>query len=186
MSNLTLIIITGLPCTGKTTFGKNLSEEIGFPFISKDNIREILFDNFGWSDQYIQKRISKANHDLLYYFVEQNLKVDQSVIIENVFKPEKAENRINKLKKRYCFNIIQIRLIAKGQTLYSRFKERANSKRHPGHGDIERLEEWKSYLMRGMVEPLQVGGDLIDIDTNDFENVDFETALDAIKSAISK
>ncbi|MFZ4462043.1 MAG: AAA family ATPase [Patescibacteria group bacterium] len=40
-----LIIITGLPCTGKTTLGRKLAEELRLPFVSKDDFKELLFDD---------------------------------------------------------------------------------------------------------------------------------------------
>lgn len=51
MSKISLIIITGLPGTGKTTLGRKLAEEFRLPFISKDDIKEFLFDNLGWKDR---------------------------------------------------------------------------------------------------------------------------------------
>jgi predicted kinase len=46
-----LIVITGLPGTGKTTLGRKLAEELALPFISKDDIKELLFDGLGWEDR---------------------------------------------------------------------------------------------------------------------------------------
>lgn len=42
-----LIIINGLPGTGKTTIAKPLASKLGFPLIAKDGIKEFLFDTVG-------------------------------------------------------------------------------------------------------------------------------------------
>jgi len=46
-----LIIINGLPGTGKTTIAKPMAEQLGFPLVSKDTIKEFLFDTIGVSDR---------------------------------------------------------------------------------------------------------------------------------------
>ena len=42
-----LLVVTGLPCTGKTTLGKYLASQLKLPFIHKDGIKETLFDLLG-------------------------------------------------------------------------------------------------------------------------------------------
>jgi adenylylsulfate kinase-like enzyme len=44
MSKPFVIIITGLPGTGKTTLGKHLTQRYHLPCLHKDGIKEILFD----------------------------------------------------------------------------------------------------------------------------------------------
>jgi len=46
-----LIILSGIPGSGKTTFSDYLSKELGIPAISKDFIKEILFDDLGFQSR---------------------------------------------------------------------------------------------------------------------------------------
>jgi shikimate kinase len=46
-----LIIISGLPCTGKTTLGRKLAQDLSLPLICRDSIKESLFDSLGYSDR---------------------------------------------------------------------------------------------------------------------------------------
>ena len=39
-----LIIIAGMPASGKSTYARKLSRALGYPIIEKDNIKEQLFD----------------------------------------------------------------------------------------------------------------------------------------------
>ena len=50
MTKSLLIIINGAPCTGKTTLGRKLAKQLRLPFLSKDGIKEVLFDTLGWED----------------------------------------------------------------------------------------------------------------------------------------
>lgn len=44
MSEPLIILITGLPCTGKTTLGYKLAKRYSLPFVHKDGIKELLFE----------------------------------------------------------------------------------------------------------------------------------------------
>ena len=42
-----LVVVSGLPASGKTTVGRVLSEGLSLPLIDKDAILEALFDSLG-------------------------------------------------------------------------------------------------------------------------------------------
>ena len=45
-----LIIIAGMPATGKSTLAKSLSAELSLPILEKDEIKEAMFDTLGYAD----------------------------------------------------------------------------------------------------------------------------------------
>jgi dephospho-CoA kinase len=51
MPNNFLIIVTGGPGTGKSTFSETLSTHISVPLINRDEYKEVLFDSLGYSDR---------------------------------------------------------------------------------------------------------------------------------------
>ncbi len=184
MSKISLIIITGLPGTGKTTLGRKLAEELRLPFICKDDIKELLFDGLGWQDREWSKKIGGSSYDLLYFITESLLKAEKSLIVETNFNPKFADKKFLDLKEKYNFLPFQIRCTTDGEILLDRFTKRANSDdRHPGHIDSGSLDEWRPILLQGKIEALNVGGEIFDIDTSDFNKVDYDKLFSAIKSA---
>src|ERR1700712_3623889 len=105
---LSLIIVTGLPCTGKTTLGRHIAKELGWPFVHKDGIKESLFDHLGWSDRAWSKLLGRASSELLYYFAETQLAAGHSFVIESNFDPTFATPRFQALQAQYGFTPIQI------------------------------------------------------------------------------
>lgn len=171
----TLIVITGLPCTGKTTLANKIAEELKLPLISKDEIKEKLFEELGYKDIEQSERISKMTYTTLFEMVESNLKANISTIVESNFSAQLSNDIFLDLKNRYDFSPIQIRCITDGNILVERFKQRANTgERHPGHFDSVLTKELEPYLLKGKITPLDIGGEFMDIDTSDFEKIDYE------------
>jgi predicted kinase len=187
MSKIPLIIITGLPGTGKTTLGRKLAEEFRWPFICKDDIKELLFDGLGWQDREWSKKLGVASYGLLYYITETNLKAGKSLIVETNFHPMLSTAKFLDLKKKYDFVPFQVRCITDGEILLDRFTKRAHSdERHPGHVDSENLDELRPILLQGKIEALEIGGEIFDIDTSDFNKVDYDKLVSAIKLATNR
>ena len=42
------ILVTGIPASGKSTMARFLAEAFGLPVISKDRIKECLYDTMGF------------------------------------------------------------------------------------------------------------------------------------------
>lgn len=69
MSKLAVVIITGLPCTGKTTLARRIGSELSLPVVGRDDIKERLFESLGWKDREWSRMLGRASWDLLYYLV---------------------------------------------------------------------------------------------------------------------
>lgn len=184
MSKTLLIIISGLPCTGKTTLGRKIAKEFRLPFISKDDIKESLFDDLGWTDREWSKKIGAASYKLLYYYMDSLLSAGIPFIVESNFKPEFENEKFLNLKEKYGFEPFQILCKTNGEILLERFKARSESgTRHPGHVDHLNYEEFKEPLLKGRLDNLNIGGKVFDIDTTDFNTINYDALFSAIKSA---
>lgn len=184
MSKTLLLIISGPPCTGKTTLGKKIAQELRLPLISRDDIKESLFDSLGVKDREWSKKLGIASYQVLYKMVDSLLQGSQSFILESNFKPEFDDKRFLDLQKKYDFRVFQIMCKSNGEILFERFKKRSESgERHPGHVDDQNYDEFKEILLKGEHRALNIGGKVFDIDTSDFNTIDYDLIFNAIKSA---
>ena len=77
MKEKNIILITGAPATGKTTYGRIISDKFGMPFISKDKIKETIYDAMSENKllEYEEKRrIGSTSYSVLYLISEELMK----------------------------------------------------------------------------------------------------------------
>ena len=179
----TIIIVTGRPAAGKSTLAKWLSQELKLPLVSKDSIREELFDRLGWKDRKWAQELGKASVDMMFYFARAELEVGHSIIMDNSFYPPASNPRFLALKKQYHVESIQIVCDSDRETLFQRFRSRTETgNRHPGHGDQDVLEELYVNLADASSQELDIGGSVIEVDTTDFADVDYQGILKQLKN----
>lgn len=177
-----IIIVTGRPAAGKSTLAKWLSQELKIPLVSKDSIREELFDRLGWKDREWAQLLGKASVDMMFYFARTELAVGHSIIMDNSFYPPISNPRFQALKEQYRAQSIQIVCDSDRETLFQRFKSRADSgNRHPGHGDQDVLEELYKGLTDNSSQILDIGGSIIEVDTTDFATVNYQEIFKQVK-----
>lgn len=159
-----LILITGVPASGKTALTIALSKRLGCPAFIKDVVKEELFNTLGCDNRKRSRELGVAAMEIIFAQTEFCLNNGLSCIIENTFKPEYHNDRIEKIKESTGCKIIQILCKGDGEILFERYKKRAPF-RHKGHCDLETLEEFKPVIMNGRAEPLNCGGKLYEFDT---------------------
>ncbi|HWQ12325.1 MAG TPA: AAA family ATPase [Roseiflexaceae bacterium] len=173
MSEPTLMIVTGLPCTGKTWLAQRLAARLRLPLFTKDQVKEVLFDTLGAGDRAWSRRLGVASTAVLFAVVESTLAAGRSCIAESNFHPELDGARLRALQARIPFAVAQVLCVADGQTLWARYQRRVQEgARHPGHLDHVLVEELRPQLLGGRLAPLPAGGALIEVDTTDFAVVD--------------
>jgi predicted kinase len=181
-----IIIVTGRPAAGKSTLAKWLSQELKCPLVSKDTIREELFERLGWKDRKWAQELGKASVDMMFYFARAELEVGHSIIMDNSFYPPVSNPRFQDLKEKYHAESIQLVCDSDRETLFQRFKSRADlGNRHPGHGDQYVLDELYANLADHSSQILEIGGFVIDVDTTDFAKVDYQGILNQVKSLLT-
>jgi predicted kinase len=167
-----LIIITGAPATGKTRIGHHLAAELHLPYLSKDDIKERLFDTLGIGDRLWSQRLGSATFELLYYVLDLMMSAGQSTIVDCNFPSEPSTTRLLALKRTYGFETFQIVCQADPEVLLARYRARWDAgERHPGHVDPEVVEHFERVGM-GTYAVLAIGGDSVTIDTTDLATVD--------------
>ena len=181
-----LIVISGLSCSGKSALAERISAELKLPYFSKDMFNELMFDKIGCSDRQWSQKLGRAAYDILYLIAEKLLAAGQSLILESNFKPEYDKPRFEKIIDKFPIKVVEVLCFAEGRILFERFKERALSgKRHPGHVDHLCLEEQEKILAKGRAEPLGLG-EVIEVETSDWQKVDNEEVLSRIGQIIGR
>ena len=61
-----LIIVSGFSCTGKTTLANKIAKRYSLPLISRDDLKESLYDSLGYSDTEWSNKLGVASYHLLY------------------------------------------------------------------------------------------------------------------------
>ncbi len=183
-----LILTTGLPCTGKTTFATRLSKDLNLPLVSKDEIKELLFDSLGVNDRSWSKRLGSTAFELLYWSIDKHLSAGQSLIVDVDFSnPKIASERLTSLSKEHNFVALTINLFTEGKVLFERFKNRSlGDERHPGHVDHSNFDEFRPVLLVGKREDVILNGKRFEIDTSDFDAVEYDSILKEIRHETSK
>lgn len=201
-----IIILQGGPATGKTTLGKKVAKEFQFPYFSKDNIKELIFDYIGlpttpalFSDNTSQNtsddenegklsgmKMDEASVAILFQLIEAHIQVKKSCIIDCTFD-EIHSSTFKKLKSKYFFFPIQIYCYADLDVLSQRYKERAETReRHPGHFDNLLLQSFLEDPSRYDLVPLDIEGAMFSINTTNHSSKDYDQLIDSISKSISQ
>jgi len=190
------ILVTGIPAAGKSTIAAELSNHLLFPVVSKDSIKELLFDELGFESREEKVRLGIASMKIMLYFAEQLMKRDKAFILENNFEKVFEEELISCLQK-YGYKAITVTLTGNYDTIYARYAERNSSPdRHRGHvvndcypeknvGAVVPPIPYEWYVSgirsRGM-DTFCGNGPQIVVDTTDFSRVDIRDLVDKIRA----
>ncbi len=179
MDRLILVVITGAPCTGKSSVARLLARRLSLPLIGKDAIKEQLFDSLGTGDRDWSRRLSRASFDLMYRFAEMTLRARQGCIVEGNFKPAEETLYLNRLIESTGCEVAQIVCHSPAKVIWARHSMRAKQQhRHPGHVDqLYSAEEMARKAIDGTYAPLEIGGRLIEIDTGGAGAIDIEALV---------
>jgi predicted kinase len=155
-----LVVVTGPPASGKTTIARALAAELGLPLLTKDDVKDILFDALGWSDREWSRNVGAASLDVLFLIVERQLAAGLPMIAESNFRNSEDAPRFRALPPH---RLVQIHLTAPREILLTRYGERS---KHPGHLGSTVVPEIAIGLDVGEWMPLQLEGELIELDTS--------------------
>jgi glucokinase len=179
-----LIVVGGLPATGKTALASQIAGEFHLPFFQKDGFKETLFDTLGWNDRAWSQKLSAASNALLVYSVGAVLAAGQAAIVESNFHPGSDTPRLKALIESRGARALQIYCRTQPEVLWQRFVARAGQ-RHPGHTDHLYLEEFRQLLQAPPPLALDIGGELVEVDTTDFQAIDNARVRAAVRAALS-
>ncbi len=194
------ILVTGIPAAGKSTMAKVVSEKLKLPVISKDTIKELLFDNVGFQSRTEKVKLGIASMEIMYYVASQLMKAGQPFILENNFEYS-SEQGMKSLLEKYQYSVLTITLTGDYKVIYQRFLERENSPdRHRGHVVNDCYPEKKENNMKTLkaktisyenfvcgiekrgFDAFCVDGRQIKVDITDFSTINMEELFSRIEA----
>lgn len=190
------ILVTGIPAAGKSTKAAFLAEHFGLPVISKDKIKEFMYDDIGFCSREEKVKLGIASMNIMYYMAAELMKSNQPFILENNFEKISREPLIQILEK-YSYKAITVTLTGNYSKIYERFTERNSSPdRHRGHvvndcypektpnKDINPIsyENFVSGIIDRGMDSFEANGPDIVVDTTDFNDLHIETLIEEINS----
>lgn len=162
----TLIILTGLPGTGKSSILPLIASKCGVPYISKDDIKETIADTFGIGDRSLSIRYGEASFSILYRLVERNLAAGISIIAETYFHGIIAAENFKRIRSNQKCKLIQIVLTCEAKELLRRFRNRSfNNERHLIHNDEFVYGEIEKTISSGDYNGLRIKCPTVFVDT---------------------
>ncbi len=187
MGKPVLILVNGLPGTGKTTLARRLAADVHLPVFSRDGLYETLYDALACRSNGASPLLGSAAFALLYSVTGAVLAAGQSVIVEQFFGcPELRTAELLQLQHTSDFEPFQILCETEGSVLLERALARAGTEeRHASHQDMAWIEQNKARLLHGQLAPLALGGQLVEIDTTTPHSFDYAALLAQVRAALS-
>jgi predicted kinase len=183
--NRKIIVIAGYLSSGKSAFALRLSKALCVPYLIKDTFKIALCASMSPLDRNEKNQFSAVTFDAMMYCTERFIEAGHSVIIEGNFVPAgvKKTNEAGVIKaliEKYDCRPLTYKFMGDTKVLYKRFIERD---KNPERGQVNVWPYEPSYnefcgWCRNL-DAFNVGGEIIEADTSDFEKVDFESLVEA-------
>jgi predicted kinase len=170
-----LVVVTGMPSSGKTTVAEELARRLRLPLIAKDGIKESLYESLGADDVDSSGRLGAAAFALIFALARTMLASRVSVIVEgNFFHDQETE-----FVALPAHRLVQLHCDAPLAVLLDRYAKRV---RHPGHHDAKKIRELPARVESGAHSPLKLDGQLIQLDTT--QPIEFAALVERIRADI--
>jgi len=129
-----LVVISGLPGTGKSYFSKQLAERIPFLVLESDALRRALFSPPGYSSQE-----SSQLFQAIYRLVEELLERGIPLILDATNLSERLRERLYSIADRLSIKLVLVRVEAPPEVVRERLERRA------GDSDSRSDADWAVY-----------------------------------------
>ena len=160
-----IIVVAGVPGSGKTSLARPLAHRLDVPLLSKDVIKEALFDALGTGDLEWSQRLGRAAHDVMSA-VAADL---GSAVLESHFWPGVSEADLQALGR----PLIQVYCRCPIEVAVGRYMRRVDAPdRHPGHLPAHQTDEATLGWRSREPQPLALDAPLIEVDTTEPVDVD--------------
>jgi predicted kinase len=179
-----LIVVNGIPGTGKTTLAAKLSEDTGIPCLHKDSLKEFFYEKFDVDTREDSRLVGRVSARVLYIFAEEYLEADKSIILENAFFHDFAKPEFLQIVKNKPVNFIEVYCKTDAKVRRARYASReASGVRHKAHAlgtDLSLLQDGDQEPNKTYA-PLSIAN-LIEVDTTSFSEKEYGVVINKVKS----
>jgi hypothetical protein len=158
-----LILVCGLPATGKSTLARNLSRRLKGVLLRTDVIRKEIFPEPQYTAE--EKRLVYEVLALIAWYL---LKAGQTVIIDGTFYKKELRDRIYKLANRSGRPLRVIECVCSEEVIRQRMKRRVRKRNLPTDADYSVYQKIKREF-----EPIERDHIVVDTSKPIREGVDF-------------
>ncbi len=140
-----LIVVTGLPGTGKSAIGEALGRRLRIPVFAKDWLEAALL-RAGWADTASAGRLGWAGYELLTTLVERQLCLGQSAIVDSVASTQSIRSQWRALATTYGARWLVIECVCSDELLH-RNRLATRERQIPGWPEVgwAEVERVRSY-----------------------------------------
>ena len=197
---MNIIILAGMPASGKSTVASRLKKAFSLPVLEKDALKEEIFDTMGFDCYAMKRKADHAANAMLLRCARALLENGQSMILDNNFDTASAE-RLEGLAREFGAHCITVFFGGDTEAFYRRYVERDRLHlRHLGHvlqdhyppreGDsldytMTREEFSEKFEKRGMTS-FHCEGTRIELDATNPENIDIDALISSIRAAMER
>jgi predicted kinase len=177
-----LVVVSGLPASGKSSLSDRLGFDLGLPVIHRDQLRRSVFEPFTEIAD-AQDRISEATGRMIIEILDTFARARASVILDGNFNTPAHVIPVRALVQDYEWDAIEICLWGDPDILRTRFIERADP---PLTDDL--IPYFERVLHRPREPVLPSSARIFHLDTTDFSDLDaaYPQLLSALRDERSR
>jgi predicted kinase len=158
-----------MPASGKSTLAAQLAAELGVPYFTKDDVKEVLFDAGGYReesmDESTSERFGAQAIALLFDITQRLIESGVSVVLEANFRANLTIAELEPIRPHATVRQVYCQVPVK--EIVNRFEARQDGdERHPVHAGIDDVDQLVNDLQHKDYGPIPDLPTLI-VDTSD-------------------
>lgn len=163
------VVVHGPPGAGKSALATRLANELGVPCFDRDEFKDLLFDELGYSDREWSRRVGVASWGLLTVVTCRLIANGVGFVAESNFVPgAPTVSAIREAAAAAQRRVHGVYVTADAEVLWQRFDRRwRNGGRHPGHIGFSDHDEFSRAIGARDHGPIDFGGPMRTIDTTE-------------------